>query len=512
MYRHLLIFPDGTEIFSGAEETNALQSVTITHTVNAGTELTLGSVCAAMLTAQLLTPAGALSVEAGAPIRVYGVDEENDRQQIGVFYPQKPQRPTPDTMKLTAYDAVSLLDKDLTQWLRELDRWPYTVGELADMVCGACGLMLAEGEIPNADFPVQPFTASGITGRHLMQWLGQIAGRFCRAAPDGSIEFSWYTPNENAAITPNGEDGSVFYYEGKLQREDIPIAAIEKVQIRQNSEDVGTVYPNEAGEKNTYIIEGNPMLPAQTATALQPIARSLYEQLQSLSYIPCAVTIPAVSRIRAGQILSVTDIDGNTFPIYVMRKTTDGQQDTLECTGSHLRENSAVVNNAFFEAGSGKMLNLRTDVDGIRAENKDTRGKLTALQMDLDGLSSRVEQQELTAEGLQEQYSALRQTAEQFALELGDIRQNGTDKVQTSYGYTFDNAGLHISRSDTDIANRLDHSGMYVTRGGETILQANNRGVVAMDVTARNYLTIGHARFEEYSGGSDTERTACFFV
>ena len=44
-------------------------------------------------------------------------------------------------------------------------------------------------------------------------------------------------------------------------------------------------------------------------------------------------------------------------------------------------------------------------------------------------------------------------------------------------------------------------------------LQANNEGVVATDVKVRNYLIIGkHARFENYSDGVDSQRTACFFV
>ena len=61
--------------------------------------------------------------------------------------------------------------------------------------------------------------------------------------------------------------------------------------------------------------------------------------------------------------------------------------------------------------------------------------------------------------------------------------------------------------------NRLDNSGMYVERSGETILQANAAGVVATDVTVRNYLIVGnHSRFEDYSDGDDDARTGCFWI
>ena len=67
MLKNLIVLPDGTEIFSGEGTVYALQSATITQRVNAGTELTLGSVCANMLEATLLTPEGGLTITTGLP-------------------------------------------------------------------------------------------------------------------------------------------------------------------------------------------------------------------------------------------------------------------------------------------------------------------------------------------------------------------------------------------------------------------------------------------------------------
>lgn len=508
MYRHLLILPDGTELFSGAEQENVLQSVSVTQSVNTGEELTLGSVCACELQAELITPYGGLSLAAGDVITLYRVDEANDRQQMGVFYLQKPERTTSHTLTLKAYDGVSCLDKDLTGWLAELDQWPYSVGEFAGMVCHQCGLALAESTLPNGDFYIQPFAGEHVTGRHLMQWLGQITGRFCRARSDGTLEFAWYVPNE-ISVTPSEGDGSVFYYQGELEYADYAVAPVEKVQLRQSSEDVGTVWPDAAGEKNTYIIQNNPMLAAQSGETLLPVAQTLFEQLQSVTYTPCRVVIPAAPDISAGDALSVTDANGQTFTIWVMKKTSDGQRDTLECSGSHRRDSTTAVNNLDVRPLSGKVLNLRTDVDGLKVENKDTQGKLAAIDLDLEGIRSRVESQETAVQGIAGSVSSLTQTAESLHLELETIRENGTDRVMTGTGYTFDDQGLLISRTDSDMENLLDHTGMYVRRNGEVLLQANNQGVQTRDVTVRNYLIVGeNARFEDY--GSD--RTACYYI
>ena len=135
MYRHLLILPDGREIFSGADRDPVLRSVTVTHSVNSGQELTLGSACSTMLEAELMSRSGDFYLRAGEPVTLYRVETDDTRHRIGIFYPEKPTRSTANTMTLTAFDPVSRLDKDLTQWLLELDQWPYAAGEFAAMVC-----------------------------------------------------------------------------------------------------------------------------------------------------------------------------------------------------------------------------------------------------------------------------------------------------------------------------------------------------------------------------------------
>lgn len=91
------------------------------------------------------------------------------------------------------------------------------------------------------------------------------------------------------------------------------------------------------------------------------------------------------------------------------------------------------------------------------------------------------------------------------------------DSITTSMGYTFNNDGLYIRRSGEEIANKIDNNGMYVLRFvGDTaseILTADNKGVNAVNLTARQYLSIGaHARFEDYDNGTDNKRTACYFM
>ena len=78
MLRTMIRLPDGTEIFSGPEQSNVIRSVKLTQCVNSGKELNLGSVCANMVEADLQTPNGGLQITAGEELAVYKVD---DRQR-----------------------------------------------------------------------------------------------------------------------------------------------------------------------------------------------------------------------------------------------------------------------------------------------------------------------------------------------------------------------------------------------------------------------------------------------
>ena len=143
----------------------------------------------------------------------------------------------------------------------------------------------------------------------------------------------------------------------------------------------------------------------------------------------------------------------------------------------------------------------------------DLKEKHTALSIDVNGISTQVERQAGDIDSLYGQMSSIQQTADNVSIQVKNIIENGVDKVTTGTGYTFKDDGPHIQKSGEEIDNSIDNTGMYVKRGDEVMLQANKDGVTATDVTVRNYLIIGsHARFEDYSDGTDGNRTACFYV
>lgn len=340
MLKTIIKLPDGIEISSGKIMGVAIQSCTITECVNSGEELTLGSTCAASLEATLLIDGGDLNIVAGDEVTVYKQDGDNAPVRVGVFILERPTRTTANTMKLTGYDRVSKLDKDLFAWLSGLKEWPYSLTSFAGMVCSACGLNFKASSVPNGDFQVQQFTRSTVTGRQIMQWLGEICGRFCRATPGGDIEFAWYT-DSGKTITTCGEP---YYFQNSLSYENYQTAKVDTVHLRLANSNDGALWPDAEGV-NSYIITGNPILSTKINEDLLPVLANIQAAVADVAYTPCKVSIPANMDIRAGNTVRIVDKNGKSITAYVMTKTQTGQKDTLECTGNRERNSSAAANN-----------------------------------------------------------------------------------------------------------------------------------------------------------------------
>ncbi len=498
MLKNLIVLSDGTELFSGEGTVNAIQRVTLTQQVNEGRELTLGSVCAGSLEADLITPRGTLHILPETELVLYKVDDAGARIPAGSFTVESAAHLGAHRYRVRAYDRLHRLNRDLTQWLEGLGGWPYTLHTFAQMVCSACNLTLVNESLPNGDWELSKFAAGSVTGRQLMQWVGQACGRFCRATVDGNVELAWYTPRE-ISIAPDG------YFADSLQAEDYQTAVIDAVQIRQTQSDVGITVGTGS---NVYAITGNRLLLTDTPEALQQVAQVLYEQLQQVSYTPCTVAVPASVQLQAGDVISLTDSNGRTICVYVMRKVQSGQRDTLHCVGSPRRDavTSADEN---LETLSGKVLELEMGVNGLVVKNRDNDEKITKLQLTTDGLKTRVTDQQKGLDDVAKRVSTVEQTAEGLSVQVRTVLDDGVSRVSTTAGYTFDETGMTVEKSGRAIKTQITEDGMRVYKNENIVLTASSEGVEAVDLHASTYLIVGgRSRFENYG----TDRTGCFWI
>lgn len=393
MYYSVLRLPNGTEL-KGGEAGSTLKALTLHAAVNAGQEFTIASAFSDYIEAEIWAdPGGSLQITAGDAMTYYRQDDAGNRTKVGVFYAEKPTRTKRNSYKVTAYDTMSKLDADFSGWLRANQaQFPKTIWQLVQLACQRAGVALASSGLPiNGSYSVQAFYADDLTCRQIISWAAEAAGCYAHMNADGKLQFLTYTDKRSTAkITPDGASNSTAYYADSLSYEDYTVKAIEKVQIRQSDSDVGVIYPDSTTATNTYAVQGNLLLTTGTEANLKSVVQNLYNVLKNVTYTPCKVSVPSSSGLACGQIVHVKDARGREFDTYLMSATISSGKASFESVGSASRESSSAVNSQSYKNLTGKMLEIKTSVDGLEVKASDLTGKYTDLKATVDGLSSEV--------------------------------------------------------------------------------------------------------------------------
>lgn len=393
MYQSVLRLKDGTEL-TGGSPGSAVKSLTLHTAVNSGQEFTIGSAFSDYIEAEIWAdPGGSLQITAGDALTYYRQDDAGNRTKVGVFYAEKPTRTKRNSYKVTAYDTMSKLDADFSGWLRANQaQFPKTIWQLVQLACQRAGVALASSSLPiNGSYSVQAFYADDLTCRQIISWAAEAAGCYAHMNADGKLQFLTYTDKRSTAkITPDGASNSTAYYADSLSYEDYTVKAIEKVQIRQSDSDVGVIYPDSTTATNTYAVQGNLLLTTGTEANLKSVVQNLYNVLKNVTYTPCKVSVPSSSGLACGQIVHVKDARGREFDTYLMSATISSGKASFESVGSASRESSSAVNNQSYKNLTGKMLEIKTSVNGLEVKASDLTGKYTDLKATVDGLSSEV--------------------------------------------------------------------------------------------------------------------------
>ena len=392
MLQPILTLPSGTEL-KGGSPGSAVKSLTLHTAVNAGQEFAIGSAYSDYIEAEIWAdPGGSLQITAGDALTYYRQDDAGNRTKVGVFYAEKPTRTKRNSYKVTAYDTMSKLDADFSGWLHANQaQFPKTIWQLVQLACQRAGVTLASSSLPiNGSYSVQAFYADDLTCRQIISWAAEAAGCYAHMNADGKLQFLTYTDKRSTAkITPDGAS-STAYYADSLSYEDYTVKAIEKVQIRQSDSDVGVIYPDSTTATNTYAVQGNLLLTTGTEANLKTVAQNLYNVLKNVTYTPCKVAVPSSSGLACGQIVHVKDARGREFDTYLMSATISSGKASFESVGSASRESSSAVNSQSYKNLTGKMLEIKTSVDGLEVKASDLTGKYTDLKATVDGLSSEV--------------------------------------------------------------------------------------------------------------------------
>ena len=457
MLQPILTLPSGTEL-RGGQAGSAVENLTLHTAVNAGQEFAIGSAYSDYIEAEIWAdPGGSLQITAGDVLTYYRLDDAGNRTKVGIFYAEKPTRTKRNSYKVTAYDTMSKLDADFSGWLRANQaQFPKTIWQLVQLACQRAGVTLAGISLPiNGSHSVQAFYADNLTCRQIISWAAEAAGCYAHMNADGKLQFLTYTDKRSTAkITPDGVSNSTAYYADSLSYEDYTVKAIEKVQIRQSDSDVGVIYPDSTTATNTYAVQGNLLLTTGTEANLKTVAQNLYNVLKSVTYTPCKVAVPSGSGLACGQIVHVKDARGREFDTYLMSATISSGKASFESVGSASRESSSAVNSQSYKNLTGKMLEIKTSVDGLTVTASELSGNYSELKQTVDGLSAEVKKDtKITGGGNlilgSESFKNATYVGIDSSVVYGDDVSATITNANTCRGFKFNTVGAHITEGVT---------------------------------------------------------------
>ena len=495
MFYNKFVLADGTVLYDN------IVSVSWTEQVNSDSDnITPGAVCANAIDISFwVRYDDTLKIAQGTELTYYKVDDYTAVEtKIGVFTCEKPEKDGGNKYKVTAYDNVTKLDIDVSDWLNSIN-FPITIEEFANSLAAKCGLTFKNVPPINGDYSVQAFTANSSTGRDLMKMVAQATGCFIRAASDGELEYAWYVTNSKLSIATNESDGlylhktaydkenkilrdrqvvrlrtadvvyqpkSTPYFSGQLAFSDFTVAAIDKVQIKQSDDDVGVIYPADAVGTNALVISANRLLVTNSDATLRPYVKNLYDRLNNMVYVPCSnIQTPETLDIRAGDIVTVTD-GKREFVTWITSVKRSGNKCTFESVGSINRNTTTTVNNTSYSTAR-KMLEISTSIDGlnVKASQLDTK-----IDTKADELGNKIDTATRT---MTEQYSELKLSYDGISTRVGKV-----EKKTDSLGQEISNAESNMSEQYTELKQTFDSFQITAVTDG------NIRSKFALDQTS----------------------------
>lgn len=180
-----------------------------------------------------------------------------------------------------------------------------------------------------------------------------------------------------------------------------------------------------------------------------------------------------------------TTVDGKAM---VTSEDVDGLREYTEGVESEL--SSQIVANQTESAG------LRMDAGMLSAEISRVKQVLEESVSDLNG----------NIQEVQSQVSAV-MTPDAVRLEI-EKSLDGVTRVKTSTGFEFNEKGLDVSKTGSEMSTRITEDGMAIKQVDETVLTASHTGVDAKNLHATTYMIIGkNSRMEDYGDG-----TGCFYI
>lgn len=491
-----------------------LQSFTVDRT--GGSNKFFGFGICQKLTAKILDKSRTTKIEKGQGLKVaIGVGDEYFYPYPTFFVDDVERDENTNDLTITAFDCISKTsnytvgDLELTE--------SYTIKQFTDMLAEFIGttVNVVSGNI--AAFDILYTTGANFDGKEVLRdTLNAIA----------EATQTIYYMNSNCELTFRqlDKDGDPVLYIPKSQYFTLSSKTSHTLSTIAHVTELGeNVHATNGNEGSVQYVRENPFW---------DLREDIDTLLQDAINVVGGTTINQFDcnwrgnfLLEVGDKIGLTTKDNQIIFGYVM-------DDSIKYSGGYSEntkwdyENRDVdsTSNASTLGDSLRYTYARVDkaakkIDLVVSDVESHNESISSLNMATNNINatvSRIEQSiDSEIQGITEEVTSIKNTveakmsADDVTLKITEELANGIDRVATTTGFTFDNSGLTIAKTDSEIKTQITEDGMSVYKESTPVLVANNEGVQAEDLHATTYLIIGNnSRFEDYG----YNRTGCFWI
>lgn len=348
---------------------------------------------------------------------------------------------------VVAYDKMyDIINTDLTDWYNSLfttDDTEMKLKEFRDSLMNYLGVEQEDVTLVNDDMIIRKtIQPTQIAGRDVISAICEINGCFGHIGRDGKFHYV-FLPKYTQGLYPSNDlypkddlypressankiDNSLYI---SCKYEDYLSQRITKLQIRQETNDIGKTYPdsNINDSDNVYAVQGNFLVYGKEQDELYEIAKNLFSVIADTEYRPYNAEIVGNPCIEVGDAIRI-NTKYQIVESYILKRTLKGVQglrDSFSADGEeYLSENAS----------------------GIESQIEQLRGKSNVLERNIDETVSKISDVE---KGIQ---SAIKQTAESITSEVSATYETKTDaeltkrELQTSIEQTAESITSEVSK------------------------------------------------------------------
>ena len=420
-------------------------------------------------------------------------------------------------LSITAYDIIY---KANTHTMDEIAITSYTIKELAtdiSTVIGANGILIENLEETEICFDTSYPDGANFEGtenlRDVLNAIAEVTQTIYYINGDNKLVFKRLNKNSESILTIEKKD----YFELDCKTNRRLSTIIHCTELGDNV----SVETTEKG--TTQFVRDNPFW--ELRDDIDTLLNNAITVVGGLTINQFNLDFRGNYLLEIGDKINIVTKDNDTVISYVLDDTIDYNGTFSEKLQWSYEDNETETTDNPSDLGDAlKQTFARVDkankkIDLYVSQIEENKENISALQLDTESISASVKQVEKNTENslnsvnedistLTNQVSA-KMSAEDVQLQISTALQNGVECVETSTGFTFNESGLLIEKSNSEISTQITEDGMRVMRDGENVLIADNQGVQATNLHATTYLIIGtNSRFEDY----DSNRTGCFWI